>query len=64
MEAVRSAPEGFSKIDIIKQFFMSDPDYLKDAFSIATAENEIVPITLKNDEEGYRVDPELYEEDW
>ncbi|MHA2064144.1 MAG: hypothetical protein ACXABY_07160 [Candidatus Thorarchaeota archaeon] len=41
-----------------------DSDYLKDAYSIATEEKEIVPITLKNGEEGCRVNPEFYEEDW
>ncbi|MFX1417019.1 MAG: hypothetical protein ACFFC0_09410 [Promethearchaeota archaeon] len=64
LEAVRAAPEGISKKDIIRQLFRSDPDYLNEAFAIATEENEIVPITLKNREEGYRVNPEFYEEDW
>jgi hypothetical protein len=43
---------------------MSDPEYLKDAFEIATEEDEILPITLENGEEGYRPNPVFYEEDW
>ncbi|UCH05008.1 MAG: hypothetical protein JSW05_02290 [Candidatus Thorarchaeota archaeon] len=64
LEAVRAAPEGISKKDIIGQLFRSDPDYLKEAFAIATEENEILPITLENGEDGYRINPEFYEEDW
>lgn len=64
LEAVRSAPEGISKKDIVRQLFRSDPDYLKEAFAIATEENEIVPITLENGEDGYRINPEFYEEHW
>lgn len=43
---------------------MSDPEYLKDAFEIATEEDEILPITMKNGEEGYRLNPDFDKEDW
>jgi len=42
---------------------MSDPEYLKDAFEIATDEDEIIPVTPENGEEGYRIDPDFDEED-
>lgn len=64
LEAVRASPEGISKKDIIKQLFMDEPDYLKDAFRIATEENEILPVVLDGGEEGYRLNPTFHEEDF
>lgn len=63
LKAVRASPEGISKKDIIKQLFMDDPDHLKDAFEIATDEDEILPITLDNGEEGYRLNPDFENDD-
>ena len=42
---------------------MSSPDYLKEAFEIATEDNEILPITLENGDEGYKINPEFYLEE-
>jgi hypothetical protein len=64
LKAVRASPEGISKIDIIKQLFRSDPDYLKDAFEIATEENEILSIVLDNGEEGFRINPDFHKENY
>ena len=61
LKTVRESPEGISKKDIIKQLFMDDPEYLKEAFEIATEENEILAITLDDGEEGYRLNPEFDE---
>lgn len=64
LKAVRASPEGISKKDIIKQLFMDDPKYIADAFEIATEEDEILPITLEDDEDGYRLNPDFDKEDW
>jgi len=63
LKTVRESPEGISKKDIIKQLFMSAPDYLKEAFEIATEDNEILPIALENGDEGYKINPEFYLEE-
>ncbi len=42
---------------------MSNLEYLKDAFEIATEEDQILPITLENGEEGYCINPDFDEED-
>lgn len=59
LKAVREAPRGISKKDIIEQLFMDDPKYLDHAFEIATEEDEILPIILDTGEEGYRYNPEF-----
>jgi hypothetical protein len=62
LKAVREAPEGISKKDIIEQLFMDDPKYLDHAFEIATEEDEILSIILDSGEEGYKYNPEYNEE--
>jgi len=42
---------------------MDDPRYVNEAFSIALDDDEIIPITLDNGEEGYRLNPEFETED-
>ena len=63
LEAVRTSPDGISKKDIIKQLFRSEPKYLEDAFDIATDENEILPITLDDGEDGYKINPDFEYDD-
>ena len=63
LRAVHAFPDGISKKDIIKQLFMDDPQYVNEAFAIATSEDEILPITLENNEEGYHFNPDFEEDE-
>ena len=65
LKAVKNSPDGISKKDIVKQLFMTDPEYVDTAFRFLTEfdEKEIIPIKLDNGEEGYRLNPAYYDED-
>ena len=64
LKAVRAAPEGISKKDIIVQLFKAPTKYIEEAFEIAAEEKEILPVTLANGEEGYRINTHFDDEDW
>jgi len=55
---VKESPDGISKEAIVKQLFMSDPEYVDHAFEIEIQFSDILPITLDDGEVGYRLHPE------
>lgn len=41
---------------------MDDPRHVNEAFAIVLDEDEVIPVTLENGEEGYRINPDFDEE--